>query len=771
MNGNHLLSEIRVSTTASGYNRLRLQYGYDSFANVKTLNELYNNSGGASFTFSYDDANRVTNAFGRTYTWQGTGNFAAFEGTNYTYDSVHRHAVNKVANVDRFDYNANGNMTVRNKGLSSAQTLAWNSENRLVSVTGNGVSEQYAYSPDGQRVKKVSNGNTTYYINGYYEVEVAATTTTGVAAAAVLDADQESTDTLMPGADFDFVSAGRSTQSVDIELPSDYLATQAASVDAGSANSGCVGRTTTGSTNWQSYGSSGLYLDVDTSQCGFTGTPVYITALGGSSSHWSTTGATSIYGATKNGFRVYVKFVNGSGITPQQANNWNWHIEWMALPSGTAASGQCSGQTSPGNTAWQQYGAGIYVDVATSGCGFGATPIYATSLGGSSAHWLATGATAIYQPTQNGFRVYVRRADGVSLTTAQANGWNWHINWTGSAASTVTPGLCAGKTVTGNTNWQSYGSAAIYLDVNTSGCGNQAIPVYATSLGGSSAHYMAVGATSIYQPTQSGFRVYVRRSDGAGLTPAQANGMNWHINWTAVPETAVTKYYYFGNQRVAMAKGGEFRYLHGDHLDSTVMETNLSGAVITDQKYYAFGRQRDSGPVTTEHKFTGQKLDGSGLYYYNARYYDPTIGQFVSPDTLVPDPEQILAYNRYMYALGNPLTYSDPSGYYTNDEIMQHYGCEGWACVESHFGSGGSHDGLWGWLYTLQQAQDGYEVHASSFSGPIGMTQFSGVFHRGANGTIGVQGTNFSAQVGNEGIKTFNIDRVIYRKSISLLGA
>ena len=66
--------------------------------------------------------------------------------------------------------------------------------------------------------------------------------------------------------------------------------------------------------------------------------------------------------------------------------------------------------------------------------------------------------------------------------------------------------------------------------------------------------------------------------------------------------------------------------------------------------------------VITDHKFTGQKLDGSGLMYYNARYYDPAIGQFVSPDTLVPDPEQILAYNRYMYALGNPLKFVDPSG-------------------------------------------------------------------------------------------------------------
>ncbi|MEZ4868012.1 MAG: polymorphic toxin-type HINT domain-containing protein [Caldilineaceae bacterium] len=51
------------------------------------------------------------------------------------------------------------------------------------------------------------------------------------------------------------------------------------------------------------------------------------------------------------------------------------------------------------------------------------------------------------------------------------------------------------------------------------------------------------------------------------------------------------------------------------------------------------------------------------MYYYNARYYDPEIGQFISPDTVVPDPTNLFAYNRYMYSFGNPLKYNDPSGH------------------------------------------------------------------------------------------------------------
>jgi RHS repeat-associated protein len=68
------------------------------------------------------------------------------------------------------------------------------------------------------------------------------------------------------------------------------------------------------------------------------------------------------------------------------------------------------------------------------------------------------------------------------------------------------------------------------------------------------------------------------------------------------------------------------------------------------------------GEIGTDRLFTGQRLDGTGLYYYGARYYDPTIGRFVSADPTTPDPANPQAFNKYSYVINNPTSAIDPSG-------------------------------------------------------------------------------------------------------------
>jgi hypothetical protein len=90
------------------------------------------------------------------------------------------------------------------------------------------------------------------------------------------------------------------------------------------------GRTEPYNTDWQPHqGTTGIYVDIDTSWAGFTD-PVYVTSLGGETQHWKTTGASSIYNATPEGFRVYVRWADGKPLRPDDANDKGWHINWVA---------------------------------------------------------------------------------------------------------------------------------------------------------------------------------------------------------------------------------------------------------------------------------------------------------------------------------------------------------------------------------------------------------------------------------------------------------
>jgi RHS repeat-associated protein len=62
--------------------------------------------------------------------------------------------------------------------------------------------------------------------------------------------------------------------------------------------------------------------------------------------------------------------------------------------------------------------------------------------------------------------------------------------------------------------------------------------------------------------------------------------------------------------------------------------------------------------------YTGQReMAGLGIYDYGARFYSPKLGRFLSADTIVPSYTNPQHLNRYMYVLGNPLKYDDPTGH------------------------------------------------------------------------------------------------------------
>jgi RHS repeat-associated protein len=124
------------------------------------------------------------------------------------------------------------------------------------------------------------------------------------------------------------------------------------------------------------------------------------------------------------------------------------------------------------------------------------------------------------------------------------------------------------------------------------------------------------------------------------------------------------------------------RYVHPDHLGSTNVVTNESGALVQTLDYYPYGATRISSATSTneKRKFIGQFTDDSGLDYLNARYYSSSQGQFTSEEPIflalgdrnqvgqlaqqdqqayLSDPQRL---NSYSYGRDNPIVRKDATG-------------------------------------------------------------------------------------------------------------
>ena len=73
-----------------------------------------------------------------------------------------------------------------------------------------------------------------------------------------------------------------------------------------------------------------------------------------------------------------------------------------------------------------------------------------------------------------------------------------------------------------------------------------------------------------------------------------------------------------------------------------------------------------SGSLPTKYAYTGQYSYAGeiGLLYYVARFYDPVLGRFSSPDSIIPIESQgVQAWDRFAYVNNSPVVLMDPSGH------------------------------------------------------------------------------------------------------------
>ncbi len=135
---------------------------------------------------------------------------------------------------------------------------------------------------------------------------------------------------------------------------------------------------------------------------------------------------------------------------------------------------------------------------------------------------------------------------------------------------------------------------------------------------------------------------------------------------------STTKHIFAGANRVVSAKKlspqetvSELSYYHSDHLGSSNVITDATGAQAGLTEFTPYGSTfKQTGTYDPRHKFTGKELDAStGLYFYGARYYDPQLGRFTTPDSIVQSPYSPQTLNRYSYCSNNPINYVDPTGH------------------------------------------------------------------------------------------------------------
>lgn len=104
----------------------------------------------------------------------------------------------------------------------------------------------------------------------------------------------------------------------------------------------------------------------------------------------------------------------------------------------------------------------------------------------------------------------------------------------------------------------------------------------------------------------------------------------------------------------------EIVYIHTDTSGSILAETDSNGTVLSRRTYEPFGQQLEA--VVNGPGYTGHVQDAdTGLIYMQQRYYDASLGRFLSVDPVATRPIGD-NFNRYWYANNNPYTNVDPDG-------------------------------------------------------------------------------------------------------------
>ncbi len=316
-------------------------------------------------------------------------------------------------------------------------------------------------------------------------------------------------------------------------------------------------------------------------------------------------------------------------------------------------------------------------------------PVASYIYGGSRPH-------AVTSVTTGGATIGLDYDGNGNMVTRSGGGQTWSTKWTGfdkprwMAKTTTSPAATAGSEFLYNANRSRvmqlefdamaggvpshYARKRIYaigstLEVNYDNSAPNGAPVW------------ALKKVRIYVPGPEGV-IGAREFDPAKPVSQQETALVYHYDHLGSIESITL----FGSTATtyATALGGK------------------SGRYSED----AWGKRRDpldwQGPPTsatddggadslTPRGFTGHEmLDDLGLVHMNGRIYDPLLGRMLSADLGVQFPGSLQSYNRYSYVGNNPLSFTDPTGFETEEEkrARRNKADEDWAFGTRHLSGG-----------------------------------------------------------------------------------
>ena len=125
----------------------------------------------------------------------------------------------------------------------------------------------------------------------------------------------------------------------------------------------------------------------------------------------------------------------------------------------------------------------------------------------------------------------------------------------------------------------------------------------------------------------------------------------------------------YGTNLLFRTSGSDaYAYLNNGHADVTAL-VQPDGQVAGTWYYDAFGVPTEHTGVESPYTYARYRYDDeTGLYYLNARMYDPELARFLQEDTYRGEPNDPLSLNLYAYCHNEPLMYSDPTGHVAQRE-------------------------------------------------------------------------------------------------------